>query len=327
MVLTATLLASWVLSGCGGSSDDETVLGQATGQDQVKLNAKRIADLARRKREREQSAADAGSGTAGRDGVLLDEADRTAFDDLVSRLGGEAAVAVSAVGSPIAVEIGSLSSTTAWSTIKLAIAARVVQDAGGPGALPTATDELVRRAMTASDNEAAAMLFGQLEAEHGGARAAADATGQVLRDARDVDTVISTRGRDGFSSYGQTSWALADQNRFTALLAARSCILDPATSDYLLRWMGKVVPDQSWGLGAVGVPARFKGGWGPEPDGGYLVRQTGVIEPRGATDPLVVSLAAKPADGQFASGAAMLTEIAGWVLANAVPVAARSDCK
>jgi hypothetical protein len=39
--------------------------------------------------------------------------------------------------------------------------------------------------------------------------------------------------------------------------------------------MGRVVPEQRWGMGAI-PDIRFKGGWGPSEDGGYDVIQVGV---------------------------------------------------
>ena len=35
-----------------------------------------------------------------------------------------------------------------------------------------------------------------------------------------TSTIVSTQGRDGFSTYGQTEWSLAAQQRFMAGLAA-----------------------------------------------------------------------------------------------------------
>jgi len=59
--------------------------------------------------------------------------------------------------------------------------------------------------------------------------------------------------------------------------------------------MGRVVPEQRWGLGAL--PAvRFKGGWGPSeaPGGGYEVIQVGIVAGR------VIALAASAPDFEAA---------------------------
>ena len=75
--------------------------------------------------------------------------------------------------------------------------------------------------------------------------------------------------------------------------------------------MGEIVDYQSYGLGEIDG-ARFKGGWGPDASGTYLVRQFGTIAVDGGE--VGVAIAARPADGTYESGQAMLTEIAGAVL-------------
>ena len=79
--------------------------------------------------------------------------------------------------------------------------------------------------------------------------------------------------------------------------------------------MREVEPDQRWGAGSGGFPSSlslgFKGGWGPEADGRYLVRQTAIV---GSGDQgYVFSMLAKPSNGEFATGTELLTDIAGWV--------------
>lgn len=54
---------------------------------------------------------------------------------------------------------------------------------------------------------------------------------------------------------------------------------------------------------------------GPDPDGSYLVRQLAVLG-TGPNAPMGVALAAKPADGTFASGIVALNQLAEWVAAN-----------
>jgi hypothetical protein len=208
---------------------------------------------------------------------------------------------------------GELTGGVAWSTIKVPIALRVLGEAGGPGGLdPTQTD-LIERALTLSDNDAAATLFDGLAGRHGGVAGAARAVAAVLREAGDARTVVSTEGRDAFSPSGQTEWPLVAQHRFMAALAG-GCIADRASRDYVLGLMGRVTSDQ-WGLGSAGAPARWKGGWGPSIDGGYLVRQMGVLEI--GSSRVVVTLAVEPDDGTFASGQAIATELARWLVTRA----------
>jgi hypothetical protein len=208
---------------------------------------------------------------------------------------------------------GTLTSGSAWSTIKVPIALRVLEDAGGPGNLTAAQRGQIERALTLSDNAAAAALFDGLGQVHGGVPGAAAAVTEVLRAAGDDATVVSTQGRDGFSPYGQTDWSLPLQERFVAALAG-GCIGDAPSREYLLDLMGRVTSD-TWGLGSVGIPARWKGGWGPGVTDGYLVRQMGVVEIGGRQ--VAVTIAARAGDGQFTSAQALATEVAKWVVARA----------
>ena len=79
--------------------------------------------------------------------------------------------------------------------------------------------------------------------------------------------------------------------------------------------MRNVQSDQRWGAGSAGtpsgVPLAFKGGWGPEDGGGYLVRQTAIV---GTGDQAYVfSMLVRPSDGQFSTATQQLTHIAAWV--------------
>jgi hypothetical protein len=58
------------------------------------------------------------------------------------------------------------------------------------------------------------------------------------------------------------------------------------------------------------------GGWGPETDGRYLVRQMGVVDLPDRRQ-LVVAAAVVPDNGSFASGTAMLDRVAGWLVDHA----------
>ena len=60
--------------------------------------------------------------------------------------------------------------------------------------------------------------------------------------------------------------------------------------------MGRIVPEQRWGLGARTRRFRFKGGWGPSegPGGGYEVIQVGIA------GPTVIAIAARAEDFEAA---------------------------
>jgi hypothetical protein len=309
-----------LLGGCGESSVEPELGGRG---DAERLRSQRLEDriaklerrLAARRAARRQRDSHVSAGSSATP-ALRD------FDRLAASLDGEVGLTVGLPGRSGPTELGTLTSGSAWSTIKVALAARVILDRGGPGQLSPTERSLIERAITASDNAAADQLWASLVTRHGGVEGAARAVTDILRRAGDPDTAVSTEGRDGFSPYGQTEWALDAQHRFVAALAG-GCLGASAGGDYLLGLMGRVIPDQAWGLGSTGLPAQFKGGWGPSLDGRYLVRQMGVIETDSGS--LVVTLAGSPEDGSFASGTAMLDRVAAWVVDRAPALASESS--
>jgi hypothetical protein len=320
--ILGAVLATVMFAACGDSQPREAVLGDETDAEQIRRarDERRIAELERRaaalreaeRRERTVRAREA----PGR-------ADLGGFESLAADLGGDVGITLGPVGSGEIARFGNLGGGSAWSTIKVALAARAIHDRGGPDQISAAERALIESALTASDNGAAEQLWSGLVGRHGGAAGAAAAVREILQAAGDGSTVVSTQGRDGFSPYGQTDWSLEGQHRFMAALAG-GC-LDPSVGgDYLLEVMGRVISAQRWGLGSTGVAARFKGGWGPGTDGRYLVRQIGVLAT--SEGPLVVTLAALPADGSFASGAAMLDRLADWAAERGAPLAGNAGC-
>lgn len=244
------------------------------------------------------------------------------FAVLESELGGEIGAVIGPPGGK-AEDFGDLTTGSAWSTSKVPIALRLLQDVGGPSGLNAAQSEEMRRALTLSDNEAAAALFADLERTHGGISGASAAVTEVLREAGDSETQISTHGRDGFSTYGQTEWSLANQQRFIGALAA-GCIGRQDSREYVLGLIGEVSSD-TWGLGSAGLPAKWKGGWGPGVDGRYLARQMGILYV--GDREAAVTLAAIPADGQFETAEVMATSITQWLTREVPRVAVRpSGC-
>jgi hypothetical protein len=231
------------------------------------------------------------------------------FEELESSLPGQAGVAIGPPGSGPAASAGSLTTGSAWSTSKVPVAMRVLEEVGGPGGLAPDQEEEMRLALTASDNAAALSLFADLEAAYGGASGAAAAVDEVLAEAGDTTTKVSSVGRDGFTPFGQTEWSLELQELFMSRLAA-GCIGSPASSEFVLGLMGEVSSD-TWGLGSTGLPARWKGGWGPGVDGRYLSRQMGVLVVGG--EETVVALAVLPDDGSFETAQSMATSVARWV--------------
>ena len=85
--------------------------------------------------------------------------------------------------------------------------------------------------------------------------------------------------------------------------------------------MRSIEPSESFGLGSAGFPkVAFKGGWGPEPNDQYGVRQTGIIGT--GDDAVVVSLIADPVT-TFGVGQTVLDQMAQWLRRNLEPIRRR----
>ena len=177
-----------------------------------------------------------------------------------------------------AIEIfGERPAARAWSTMKVPVIVASITSG-------RVDWHAVEAAITHSDNEAALRLWSLLD----------DAPAQVeavLRRAGDSETVLEREPDPrGWSPFGRTVWTLDAGATFYRALA-RGELLGAAETERVLGAMGRVVPEQCWGLGRIpGV--RFKGGWGPseEPEGGYEVIQFGIA------GEAVIALAAVAAD-------------------------------
>ena len=226
--------------------------------------------------------------------MLIEATDRTRFQVLESDLRGKVGLALSPVGSGEAVEeLGSLRSGVAWSTIKVPLALAVSARAPTPR-----NEELIDASLTESDNDASLALWERL----GPPEVAASAVQEVLASAGDSSTRVEAKVlRPGFTPFGQTQWSLAAQVRLMAALPGLP------HADEIRARLRRVVPEQRWGLGVLGEDVELKGGWGPDPDGRYLVRQMGIA------GPLAVALAAIPTDGTFESGSDLLDRLAQWL--------------
>jgi Beta-lactamase enzyme family len=216
----------------------------------------------------------------------------TDFERLERELGGRSGAAFSVGGGPVT-QAGTIVRGPAWSTIKVPLAIAAL---GHPGAGP-----LAEEAITVSDNDAARALWDLL----GPPVAAAAAVESVLAAAGDAETCVQTEVvHPPYTSFGQTEWTLAAQQRFAAGLSA------VPGAEAVLDLMRRIVPEQRWGFGAVAPDAAFKGGWGP--DDRNLVRQFAIFELSGRT--VAAAIANEPADGTYETGAANLTRIAEWVM-------------
>lgn len=221
----------------------------------------------------------------------------TEFAALAAELNAQVGIVVRPVGAAGAAPEagGDWSTGTAWSTIKVPLAI-----AGLRATDPPTVTEAMRAAITQSDNQAAEEIWASL----GDPATAAAEVEAVLADAGAPTIVESQKVRPEFTAFGQTTWSLADQATFLA-----SAVCD-SSDQPIMDLMGQITPDQRWGLGGIDG-AKFKGGWGPSPEGNYLVRQFGVIP---ANDGFaVVAVAAEPRSGSFDDGTQALSRIAGWL--------------
>lgn len=222
------------------------------------------------------------------------------FTELENRLHATMGLVISAVGTnPRQLVLGDWASGPAWSTIKVPLTMTALAEEK-----PQTVTDAMRAAITASDNAAAESIWEGL----GGPVQAAHKIEAVLSKYGDPTTVEWQKVRPEFTAFGQTIWALADQERFTA-----AAVCDSAGAP-IFTLMGQVEDDQRWGLGVI-ADTRFKGGWGPSIIGRYLVRQLGVLKmPTGLT---AVAVATEPASGSFDDGIQELTEVSKWLTSHA----------
>lgn len=298
----AILLCATGCGGGGGSSSAaaEQRARQAKAAAQLRRAEARQAKLqaaVRRERARLEQGGRESEGPAGSGGgSVLPASAQGGFAQLARSLGGQVGVSISGPGQADGQQLGDLAGGVAWSSIKVALA-QAALDAG------RATGGDVTAAITASDNAAAERLWAAL----GSGERAARAVQAVLAAAGDTSTVVNAqRTRPGFTAFGQTQWSLDAQRRF---MAGYLC---SHRDSEVVRLMQQVVPGQRWGLGSVGRPAGFKGGWGPAPSGPYLVRQMGWLDLGGGRT-VVVAMATIAPSGTYEAGAAALSRVAQWV--------------
>lgn len=303
LALAGALALAILSAGCGDSDADDPVgsdradaVYEKALREGIETKRDRLEAKLRRKRRQAREEAESPA-TRSSSAAKLDE--------LGERLGAQVGGTIGLPGQEPLVA-GSLQSGSAWSTIKVSIALAVGERSGG---FDDSQRELVDRAITLSDNDAAAALFAEL----GAVGPASSAVSAVLSEAGDAETKVSTEGRDGFSTYGQTEWSQLAQSRFMSSLLAGS-VGESSSRRYVLDRMGAVTAD-TWGLGSAGVPGLWKGGWGPGTDGSYLLRQMGALEIGGCR--YVATLAAIPDAGTFEAGQPVATEVARWLVDHA----------
>lgn len=229
------------------------------------------------------------------------------FNDFARQLPAQVGLAVVPVGGGQAFTAGTLTTDVAWSTIKVPLAIAAL------GADPTQIGNATA-ALTTSDNQAAQSMWDAL----GSGTPAAAQVQQVLARFGDPATMVQPHvTRAGYTAFGQTEWPITAQAQFTAMLP---CSPEAAT---VLSLMGQVSHDQSWGLGAL-PGAHFKGGWGPDESGGYLVRQLGIAD--SGNGQVAIAIAAAPTSGTFNDGISVVNQIANWLSTRLPTLPVNSTC-
>lgn len=217
----------------------------------------------------------------------------SAVEDVQNEYGGLAGVAVATPGKDSNVAAtGKFTTGPAWSTSKVPVSIAAVRQYG--------MTPQVEAAITISDNDAAEATWYSL----GDDATAGAITNEILREGGDQATVMGTdRVREQYTVFGQTQWDLDDQAIFGANM---QCI---EAGPEVAELMGRIADEQAYGLGHI-PNAHFKGGWGPDDAGVYLVRQFGFIPGEKPGTFIGVAIAAQPEDGSYETGQEMLNRIA-----------------
>jgi hypothetical protein len=259
---------------------------------------------------------------------VLDAHAAASFARLSEELPGRVELAVAPLSSGEAQSLGGDAAAAGWSTTKVLVLSALLR--ARREELTEQEQAWADSAITESNNESVLALFGDLEQLEGGLIRASAWMQGLLRESGDEETIVATAPppAGAVTTFGQTLWKPTNAIKFFSALA-RGCLLSARGTGFVLGLMQHIEPSESWGLGSGGFASvAFKGGWGPEPDGAYLVRQSGIVD-IGSPRAIAVSIVAFPPAGpaSFEAGTAMLTETARWLRGHLHLVArGTSDC-
>jgi hypothetical protein len=261
-----------------------------------------------------QQATGAGDGAAeassAASGGLLTSGSASSFQRLASSLPGRVELALAPLGAGRREVLGGDEPAHGWSTTKVPVLTALLR-ARGSGGLTAQERAWAQSAITESNNESVLALFGDLERLKGGLGGASRYMEGLLRRSGDSETVVATAAppAGAVTTFGQTEWRPGEAVKFFRALAL-GCLLPASQTSYVLGLMESIEPGESWGLGSAGFDSvAFKGGWGPE-QSGYLVRQSGIVDPGTARGAAVAIVAFAPS---FGAGTEMLTRTASWL--------------
>jgi hypothetical protein len=245
---------------------------------------------------------------------VLDAGASASFARFTSGLPGPIELTVAPLGSGRPHTLGADTAAPGWSTTKVAVLTALLQ--AREEDLTAQEQSWAESAITESNNESVLDLFHDLEQLEGGLLGASNYMQELLRHSGDEETTVATTPPPpgAVTTFGQTEWKPSNAVKFFSALA-RGCLLAPSATRYVLGLMQHIEPSESWVLGSAGFTSvAFKGGWGPEANGAYLVRQSGIIDVGSSRAVAVAIVAFPPASaGSFETGTAMLTEAAAWL--------------
>lgn len=245
---------------------------------------------------------------------VLGRGTSASFKRFAASLPGPVELTVAPLGVGVPVSLGGDRVAHGWSTTKVAVLVALLQ--ARQEDLTPEERSWARSAITESSNESVLDLFHDLEQIEGGLVPASEYVQELLRRSGDEETIVTTAPPPpgAVTTFGQTEWRPSNAVRFLSALG-RGCLLQPAGTSYVLTSMRHIEPSESWGLGSAGFNSvAFKGGWGPEPTGAYLVRQSGIVDVGRSRAVAVAVVAFSPPGGaSFETGTAMLTQTATWL--------------
>jgi hypothetical protein len=236
------------------------------------------------------------------------------FKRFTASLPGPVELTVAPLGVGMPMSLGGDRATHGWSTTKVSVLVALLQ--ARQEDLTPQERSWAQSAITESSNESVLDLFHDLEQIEGGLVPASEYIQELFRRSGDEETVVATAPPPpgAVTTFGQTEWRPSNAVKFFSALG-RGCLLQPAGTSYVLTSMRHIEPSESWGIGSVGFSrVAFKGGWGPESSGAYLVRQSGIVDV-GTSRAVAVAIVAFPPPGgaSFETGTAMLTQTATWL--------------
>lgn len=251
---------------------------------------------------------------------LLDAGARSSFRELVRELSGTNGIAVSSLSGEKISTLGNLRTGRAWSTMKVPVLVTLMRDYAEAGkSLSSSEQANAAAALTRSDNDAAKALFRTLVSRNEDVDGASAKIDETLRASGDDRTNVNTVDPgNGFTTFGQTEWSTAASAKFFRALA-NNCLLSKPDTKYVLDLMEQVASDQNWGAGSAGFDSShvaYKGGWGPESGGDYLVRQDAIVGT--GSRGIVIAMISLPggAGDSFAAGQQAMTKMAEWAAEN-----------